>query len=257
MSFTELAVESCLQFVLQVCVVFIFTFTGMQPTFLQVFTIVTSALTIFLGAGKAVTISTVLPNDNPERRVFRRVKNVIWNVIFLCISIGLIIYQSALAIIVALDVFKSFTTLYKIIFIALWSIQLFYLIFMCLFVLKNCLENSQQPWLKCIMLSVYYLYTCISYVITHLVFVPVALSQSKSISLIPVVIMILNFTFVALFFLYASFNVLKLRDVLNLEVMESRHKCPVPNMLFTISLFLIVLDVSGWAFGATYRWRQT
>ena len=114
---------------------------------------------------------------------------------------------------------------------------------MCIFVLKNHLEKSRQAWLKCIMLSVYYFYSCISYGITVLVLAP-PLQLSKFIIL---AITIVNFIFVALFYLYASFNVLKIRDVLNLEVMESRHKCPVPNMLLIISLFLIVLDVSVWA----------
>ena len=243
MSFTELAVESLLQLGVQSCVLTFFTLTGRRATFFQLFTIATSALTISLGAGKAVAISTVLPNDNPKRRVIRRVKNVIWNVIFLTISIGATGLPPVSAISVAIFYFKSFTTLYKIVFIALWSIQLFYFIFMCIFVIKNHLEKSRQAWLKCIMLSVYYFYTCISYGITFLVLLPQYLTY-----IIIGVNVIVNLTFVALFYLYASFNVLKIRDVLNLEVMESRHKCPVPNMLLIISLLLIVLDVSACAF---------
>ena len=239
MSFTELAVESFLQLSVQFCVFVFFTNTGRQPTFFQVFTMVTSSLTISLGAGKAVAISTVLPNDNPKRRVIRRVKNVIWNVIFLTISIGATGLPPVSAISVAIFYFKSFTTLYKIVFITLWSIQLFYFIKK----IKNHLEKSRQAWLKCIMLGVYYFYTCISYGITFLVLLPQYLTY-----IIIGVNVIVNLTFVALFYLYASFNVLKIRDVLNLEVMESRHKCPVPNMLLIISLLLIVLDVSACAF---------
>ena len=236
MSFTELAVESFLQLSVQFCVFVFFTHTGRQPTFFQLFTIATSSLTISLGAGKAVAISTVLPNDNPKRRVIRRVKNVIWNVIFLTISIGSTGLPPGSAISVAIFYFKSFTTLYKIVFITLWSIQLFYFIKK----IKNHLEKSRQAWLKCIMLSVYYFYTCISYGITFLVLAP-PLQLSKF-------IILSYFIFVALFYLYASFNVLKIRDVLNLEVMESRHKCPVPNILLIISLILIVLNVSVWVF---------
>lgn len=83
MSFTELAVESSLQLIVQTFVVIFFILTGIRPTFFQVFTILTSALTICFGARKVVVISTKLPNDNPERRVIRRVKNVIWNVILM------------------------------------------------------------------------------------------------------------------------------------------------------------------------------
>ena len=116
---------------------------------------------------------------------------------------------------------------------------------MCIFVLKNHLEKSRQAWLKCIMLSMYCFYTSISCGITVLVLIP----SWKSIKIFfPLVLMIVNFTFLALFYLYASFHVLKFRDVLNLEVMESRHKCPVPNILLIISLILIVLNVSVWVF---------
>ena len=89
MSFTELAVESSLQLILQFFVVILFIFTGIRPTFLQVFTIATSALTVSFGAGKAVVISTQLPDDNPKKRVFRRLRNVIWNVTFLATHTGI------------------------------------------------------------------------------------------------------------------------------------------------------------------------
>ena len=243
MSFTELAVESSLQLILQFFVVILFIFTGIRPTFLQVFTIATSALTVSFGAGKAVVISTQLPDDNPKKRVFRRLRNVIWNVTFLATSMVVNLIPPLLAIVVGLTSFKSFTTLYKVIFVALWSIQLFYFVFMCIFMLKNHLGKSQQPWLKCIMLSAYYFYACISYGISFLVLVP-----QISHSIIVIVTVIVGFMFLSLFYLYASFIVLKFRDVLNLEVLESRHKCPVPNLLFIISLFSIGLFVFGLGF---------
>ena len=245
MSFTELAVESFLQLSVQIFVVYFFVnSTGRKPTFWQIFTIATSGFIIILGAGKAVVISTVLPNDNPKRRVIRRVRNVIWNVIFLGTSVGTAGIIPLKAIIVGFNLFKTFTTLYKLIFIALWSIQLFYFIFMCIFVLNNHLEKSRQPWLKCILLSAYYFYNCIPYGVTFFVLVP--LSSQRNMSILANVLNIVNSLLLVLFYLYNSFTALKFRDVLNLEVMESRHKCPVPNLLFIISLFLIVLDVSTW-----------
>ena len=247
MSFTELAVESSLQLSVQIFVVYFFVqSSGRKPTFWQIFTIATSGFIIILGAGKAVVISTVLPNDNPKRRVIRKVRNVIWNVIFLGTSFGAAGIIPLKAIIVGFNLFKTFTTLYKLIFIALWSIQLFYFIFMCIFVLNNHLEKSQQPWLKCILLSVYHFYNCIPYGITFFVLVP--LSSQHNFSILANVTNIVNCQFLVLFYLYNSFTALKFRDVLNLEVMESRHKCPVPNLLFIISLFPIVLGVSTWFF---------
>ena len=143
-------------------------------------------------------ISTVLPNDNPKRRVIRKVRNVIWNVIFLGTSSGAFLIMLLKAIILSFTLFKTFTTFYKIIFISLWSIQLFYFIFMCIFVLNNHLEKSRQPWLKCILLSVYYFYNYIPYGITFFVLVP--LSSQHNFSILANVINIVNCQF------YSSIN---------------------------------------------------
>ena len=118
------------------------------------------------------------------------------------------------------------------------------LFIMCILLFKNCCKRHLQTRIRFIIISIYHILTCVFYSM-GIIMVFVEDTGNGGI-VVPLTLLIILNSSLALVFTKAAFSVSKLNDIWSLEKMTSKELCCIPNLLFSIvilSFLIFVLEL--------------
>ena len=118
------------------------------------------------------------------------------------------------------------------------------LFIMCILLFKNCCKRHLQTRIRFIIISIYHILTCVFYSM-GIIMVFVEDTGNGGI-VVPLTLLIMLNSSLALVFTKAAFSVSKLNDIWSLEKMTSKELCCIPNLLFSIvilSFLIFVLEL--------------
>ena len=118
------------------------------------------------------------------------------------------------------------------------------LFIMCIPLFKNCCKRHLQTRIRFIIISIYHILTCVFYSM-GIIMVFVEDTGNGGI-VVPLTLLIILNSSLALVFTKAAFSVSKLNDIWSLEKMTSKELCCIPNLLFSIvilSFLIFVLEL--------------
>ena len=106
-------------------------------------------------------------------------------------------------------------------------------VFMCIFMFKNCFKQHLQTKVRFIILCIYHIIYCLFHSLALIGYVSGEDTASINFILPEVQHIILHVSLV-LVFAKAAVSATKLNDIWSLEKMTSNELCRIPNLLFTI-----------------------
>ena len=180
-------------------------------------------------------------------------KNTCWTLNILSIFISIYVFNYIGVIVIMKNYFRDFTDLHKNAMIGVHSIvYILYPIISCIIVYKNCkFGKLTQVQMKCLLLSIFSIICIICD--TYCMYMLISSAQNIGIGVvIELLSIIIGHLYLTYIFVYTSCIVSRFREILDLEFVESKNSCSLPNMQLCILLIVILIYVVLLLFGARY-----
>ena len=131
-------------------------------------------------------------------------------------------------------------------------VYLLYPIFSSIIVYKDCkFGKLTQVQMKCLLLSIFSIICIICD--TYCLYMLISSAQNIGIGFVLFALdMIIGHLYLSYFFVYASCIVSRFREILDLEFVESKNSCSLPNMQLCIQLIVSLIYVVLYLFSFTY-----
>ena len=233
--YCEAQIEASLQLALQYFIIIVVFSGRIIPSSSIYRSLVTSTITILLAISKALMSHQV--NHTKKTSKLKQIKQTVW-----IISLSGIIFITN--IVVLTNLFAAVIKYGKDYYHMPPLMQKDYLIesiihvtlimFMCIFMYKNCFKQHLQTKVRFIILSIYHIFNCMAF---SMALINSFCSEDFNNSIgfiLPIVQHLILHSSLVLVFAKAAVSATKLNDIWSLEKMTSSELCRIPNFLFTI-----------------------
>ena len=231
--YCEAQIEASLQLALQYFIILV-VFYGRRLASPSMFrSLVTSNITILLAITKTLMSQQV--SHTKKKSKLKQIKQTVW-----IVSLSGIIFITN--IVVLNNIFAAMINYGKDYYNAPPLMQKDYLVgsiiyvtsivFMCIFMFKNCFKQHLQTKVRFIILSIYHISNFVGGFITLID--GFYAENYNNIALLHIVQHLILHSSLVLVFTKAAVSATKLNDIWNLEKMTSNELCRIPNLLFTI-----------------------
>ena len=179
--------------------------------------------------------------NDQERSTFRKGRNILWAGCLLTMIVGThgaYILPIGIALFARQGISKDIVGINQGLTIGGFAFILLYSMLSCIFIYNNSFSKSRQAQLKCVLLSIYFLLWNAFTSALYLQDWNNLSWKERSEHVLPR----LNLIWVSIFLFYASFIATRLRDIFNLEVIESKQNCFLRHLPFSTIILVILLD---------------